>query len=197
MRPSLSSTLAGSATAVLLTFGQAYGQQQDITVQEAEAYFQKIRQEATEIMRSRDFARVGEWVETNIADGAILQASLSIKSDGMPKGFVEVSLDKDDMRRLVTIFAGGVGEQLISDYGLEVAVAKVVPHGADAATVTVKWTERLSIGADRDENENEQSAQRSQEASVETVADCTHLLRRSESGALALGLSTCRGEVRL
>jgi len=196
MRHSLGSRLTASAAALLLTFGHAYGQQQEITAQDAEAHFRQIQQEAVEIMRSGDFARLENWIETNIADGSVFQASMTVQRNGQRKGFAEITLDKDDMLRMGALFAGAVQEQVIGDYGLEVAVIEVIPQGAGAATATVRWTERLNIQAGSADDEEAQPGQQRRTVSVEAVASCTHLLRRMD-GALALGLTTCSGEVRL
>lgn len=104
-----SSKLAGAAVALLLTLAPAQGQQQQITAQEADAYFRQIQQEAVEIMRSHDSARLQKWVEANIADGAVMQASAILHRNGVRKGFIEVTLTKDDMLNMSALFAGAIG----------------------------------------------------------------------------------------
>jgi len=190
---SRSSKLAGAAVALLLTWAPAQGQQQRITAQEADAYFRQIQQEAVEIMRSHDSARLQKWVEANIADGAVMQASAILHRNGVRKGFIEVTLTKDDMLNMSSLLAGAIGQGVFGDYALEVTVTDVLPLGPDAATASVRWTERISIDPQKGERAI-QPGQHRDLVTIEATADCTHLLRRSED-ALVLGLSTCKGEV--
>lgn len=189
-----SSKLAGAAAALLLTFVPAQGQEQEITAQEADAYFRQIQKEAVEIMRSRDSGRLRQWVEANIVDGAVMQASVTLHHHGVRKGFIELTLTKDDMLNMSSLFAGALGQGVFDDYALEVTVTEVLPLGPDAATASVRWTERISINPGQAGSEGNQPGQQRQPVTIEANADCTHLLRRSED-ALVLGLSTCKGEV--
>jgi hypothetical protein len=192
MVTSARSTLAISVLALAISASGASGQQNEITTQEAEAYFRQLQQEATEIVGQQDFDRLDEWIEENVADGAVWQASLTIITDGKRKGFAEMTFDKSDLSRLSPFFASAF-QQRISDYSLEVTVNDVVPHGSDTATATVEWTERFSIDVAGDDSETEQDER---QFTFEAVATCTHLLQRTED-SFALGLSTCTGEVRL
>ena len=190
MRDFTRSTLAIAALALAISATGASGQQNEVTAQEADAYFRQLQQEATEIVGQKDFGRLDEWIERNVADGAVWQASITIVTDGSRKGFAEMTLGKSDLRRLSPFFASAFQQQQgISDYSLEVAVNDVVPHGPGAATATVEWTERFSIDLAGEDSEEQQFT-------FEAVATCTHLLQRTED-SFALGLSTCTGEVRL
>ena len=140
-----SSKLAGAAAALLLTFVPAQGQEQEITAQEADAYFRQIQKEAVEIMRSRDSGRLRQWVEANIGNGAVMQASVTLHHHGVRKGFIELTLTKDDMLNMSSLVAGALGQGVFDDYALEVTVTEVLPLGPDAATASVRWTERISI----------------------------------------------------
>lgn len=190
MRDFTRSTLAISVLALAISAAGAHAQQNEITAQEADAYFRQLQQEATEIVGEQDFGRLNEWIERHIADGAVWQASLTILRDGTRKGFADLTVDKTDIARLGPLFAGAFQQQKISDYSIGVAVNEVVSHGPDAATATVEWTERFSVGTAGDSGEAKEGL------AFEAVATCTHLLQRVENG-FALGLTTCTGEVRL
>src|SRR5690606_20140968 len=122
--------------------------------------------------------------------------SITIHSNGIRKGFADLMLTKDDLRRMTALYGAVMAQRAIGDYSLEVTVTDVVPHGPGAATATAQWTERISINAGQAEAGESQPGQPPQTVTIEAVAECTHLLRRSE-GALAFGLMTCNGDVRL
>lgn len=180
-------------TTALLAVGGAQAQEEALTRQEVEAYFDQVRQEATEMARAGELDRMVEWIDRNVADGAEFQVSMAIVRGGERKGFAALTLDKQDMRQMGGLMAGIFGQQQIEDYSLEIEVGEVTAHGPDAATVRTSWTESFTVrvpqgeGAERPDGES---------LSAEGVADCVQVIERDGDG-LAMGLMTCTGEMRL
>lgn len=194
--------IAATVAALLLLSGGAMAQgghpdRPDVAAEEIEAFFQQIRQEATEIIRSGEFERINEWTARNIADGAVLQASVAMLQDGERKGSADVSLDKEDILRFGGMFAGAMQQHAIKDYSLQVEVSEVVPHGPGAATARVRWTESFTVDATA-AGPGGAAAGRPEGATlaIEAEAVCSHLVQR-EGEQWALGLSTCTAELHL
>jgi hypothetical protein len=189
----LSSLGLMSATAGLVALASpVQADQHDVTAEEVEAYYEQVAQEATEMVRADELARMIEWIDDNIADGAVLQASLSVLHGDQRKGFAAMTLEKEDMRAMGGVFAGAFQQQEIEDFSLEIEVTEVISHGPGAATVRAVWPARISVAVPAGEG-----AEPGGDAlSVEQVADCTQVLQR-DGERLQMGLTTCTGEVRL
>lgn len=195
MRHLFHSGLVALIAGLFLFSNQLHAQQQGITATDAETYFQQVQREATEIMRAKELGRLTEWIDNNIADGTVFQASLNIFHNGNRKGFMDLSLQKEDFRLVGSAFAGSFRPDDIGDYSLEVRVFDVVPHGSGAATAKVSWTERFTARQPDTRSTSEQPSER-ESLTIESRADCNHLLQRVEGDRIAIGLSTCAGEVR-
>lgn len=217
--------VAGAAVAAFALAGQAEAQQkqQQLSEQEVQQFFQQAEQTMTRAVKKGDFAQVLDWAEKNIADEATFSASLDLVAGEERKGFVSVTLNKDDVVKLGGVFTGmlsGMHGDAIQDYSLQIEVTDVTPIGSDAAMVRTEITESGTLrmpqvtaagskgAAARQQQEQKQAAQPSgqpprgqagaQSAEFEAVADCTHLVRRAETGGdLMMGLTNCQGETRL
>ena len=194
MRNSFHSRPAAFIAALLLSSSQPHAQQQEITASEAEAYFQQVQRETMEIMRQKELGRIAGWIGQNIADGAVFQASMNIFHNGNRKGFMDLSLLKEDLQRVGGVFAGSFRPQDVEDYSLDVVVSEVAPLGPGAAIAKVSWKERFT--AKQPGSGSTQQPAQQESFTIESRADCSHLLQRVEGGRMAMGLSTCSGEVR-
>ena len=192
MRHSFHSRFAAFIAALFLFSSQPHAQ--EITASEARAYFQQVQREIMDMMRQKELGRIAGWIDDNIADGAVFQASIDIFHDGNRKGFMDLSLLKKDLQRVGGAFAGSFRQQDVGDYSLEVVVSEVMPHGPGAATAKVSWTERFT--AEQPASGASPQASERESLTIESRADCSHLLQRVEGGRIAMGLSTCTGEVR-
>jgi hypothetical protein len=182
-----------TATAALLAISPLQAGEHAITAQEVEAYFQEAQEEATELVRGDELQRIVEWVDEHFADGAVLQANMNIIHGEDRKGFLSMTLDKDDLTSIGGAFAGRFGQMSFKDFSLEVEVFNVIPHGPDAATVTTRWTERVTLAlpqAGAGDAEPEAGS-----ATIEEVVDCTQIVQRNGE-RLQMGLMTCTGELR-
>jgi hypothetical protein len=172
-----------TATAAALAISPLQAGEHEITSQEVEAYFQQIQDEATEIVRAGELHRIVEWIDEHFADDAVVQANMNIVAGEERKGFLSMTLDKDDLTVVGGAFAGPFGQMEFEDFSLEVEVFDVVSHGPGAATVTARWTERFEL------------AMPAGSAAIEEVVDCTQIVQRNGE-RLQLGLMTCTGEMR-
>jgi hypothetical protein len=182
-----------TATAALLAISPLQAGQHEITAQEVEAYFQQVQEEASELVRGDELHRIVEWIDEHFADGAVLQANMNIVHGEDRKGFLSMTLDKDDLTTVGGAFAGPFGQMGFEDFSLEVEVFNVIPHGPDAATVTTRWTERVTLAlppAGAGDAEPEAGS-----ATIEEVVDCTQIVQRNGE-RLQMGLMTCTGELR-
>jgi hypothetical protein len=190
---SLSLFAVTTATAALLATGPLQAGQHEITAQEVEAYFQEVQEEASELVRAAELHRIVEWIDEHFADGAVLQANMNIVHGEERKSFLSMTLDKDDLTAVGGAFAGPFGQMGFVDFSLEVEVFNVIPHGPDAATVTTRWTERVTLAlppAGEGDVEPEAGS-----ATIEEVVDCTQIVQRNGE-RLQMGLMTCTGELR-
>jgi hypothetical protein len=184
---------ATSAMAGLLALvGSVQAGEHEITSEEVEAYFQQVAQEATEIMRTEELHRMIDWVDENFADGAVLQASMNVIHGEEPKGFLSISLDKDDLTRWSGLLVGSLQDMEIQDFSVDVEVLDVVSHGPGAATATTRWTETFTVVPPQ----MGEGAEPADEAlTLEEVANCTQIVQRNGE-RLQMGLMTCTGEIR-
>jgi hypothetical protein len=181
-----------TATAATLAINPLQAGEHVITSQEVEAYFQEVQDEATEIVRAGELHRIVEWIDQHFADGAVLQANMNIVHGEDRKGFISMTLDKDDLTAVGGAFAGPFGQMDFEDFSLEVEVFDVVSHGPGAATVTTRWTERFALAMPPAGEGGETGAGT---VAIEEVVDCTQIVQRNGE-RLQLGLMTCTGEMR-
>jgi hypothetical protein len=181
-----------TATAALLAISPLQAGEHAITAQEVEAYFQEAQEEATELVRGDELQRIVEWVDEHFADGAVLQANMNIIHGEDRKGFLSMTLDKDDLTAVGGAFAGPFGQMGFEDFSLDVEVFNVIPHGPDAATVTTRWTERVTLALPP---MGEGAGTEAGSATIEEVVDCTQIVQRNGE-RLQMGLMTCTGELR-
>ena len=186
---SLGLGLGCAFASVLVLSNQAQAEERAITQQDVEGYLEAIQQEAVEIVRDQDGRRMVEWIERNIAEGAVFQVSFNVVHGDQPKGFASLTLDRDDMLRVGGVFAGAFQQQGIEDYSLQMELGQVIAHGSSAATVQVRWTETLALASGKEPGAGQ--------VTIEQVADCSHIIERTgEDDRLRIGLSTCTGEMR-
>lgn len=183
-------TAAGAAA--LFALSPSMAGEHEITAKEVEAYFQQVQEEASELVRADELHRIVAWIDEHFADGAVLQANMNIVHGEDRKGFLSMTLDKDDLVAVGGAFAGPFGQMGFEDFSLDVEVFNVIPHGPDAATVTTRWTERFTL-ARPPMGEGAESEAGS--ATIEEVVDCTQIVQRNGEG-LQMGLMTCTGEMR-
>lgn len=181
--------LGSAVAAVLVLSNPAQAEQHAITQQDVEGYLEAIQQEAIDMVRDGEVHRMVEWIERNIAEGAVFQVSINVVHGDQPKGFAALTLDRDDMLRVGGVFAGAFQQQGIDDYSLELELDEVISHGSGAATAQVTWTETLALAGGQDSGAGQ--------VTIEQVAECSHLIERTdEDDRLRIGLSTCTGEMR-
>lgn len=178
--------------AALAFGGAAHAQDGPLTEEAVTGYVEQIVQDAVSMMETQDHAAISKWIDLNIAADAAFQVSASLRRQDRPMGFVSLHLTGEDLRSFGRVFAGAFGQAGISDYSLRAEVTKVTPHGTDAATAAVQWTETFSI---RPEGSTESSQTQSGSGiSVQAVADCHHLIQR-ERDRMVIGLSSCVAEM--
>lgn len=190
---SLSVFGAMTATAALLAISPLQAGEHGITTQEVEAYFQQVQEEATELVRADELHRLVEWIDEHFADGAVLQANMSILHGEDRKGFLSMTLDKVDLTALGGALAGPFGQMGLEDFSIEVEVFDVISHGPGAATVTTRWIERVTLSmppAGQGDAEPEAGS-----VTIEEVVDCTQIVQRNGE-RLQMGLMTCTGQMR-
>lgn len=180
-----------TATAAALAISPLQAGEHEITSQEVEAYFQQVQDEATEIVRAGELHRIVAWIDEHFADDAVVQANMNIVAGEERKGFLSMTLDKDDLTIVGGTFAGPFGQMEFEDFSLEVEVFDVVSHGPGAATVTTRWTERFELAMPAGEGGGTGAGS----AAIEEVVDCTQIVQRNGE-RLQLGLMLCTGEMR-
>jgi hypothetical protein len=113
-----------------------------------------------------------------------------------------IDLDKADINRL-QILLGQTVIRSIQDYSLRIDVGKVVPHGADAATVTTTWSDSFKMtppattapGQVQNTVGQARAGAQPRTLDVKRTLECDHLLVRDQ-GQLKIGLSDCRGQAQ-
>jgi hypothetical protein len=181
-----------TVTGALLVSSALQAAENDITAEEVEGYFAEITQEASELVRAGELERIVEWVDHNFADGANFQANMNVLHGEQHKGFLALTLDKDDMLAMGGMFAAPLGQAGFEDYSLEVEVLDVTSHGPGAATATIRWTERATLAPPR--GDMPADVEVSSVAVAEEV-ECTQIVQRNGE-RLQMGLMTCVGEIR-
>jgi hypothetical protein len=189
---SLSRLNAAMAMAALIALATpALAGEHEITAQEVESYLQEVQREATEIMRAKELGRMVELLDRHFADGAVLQASMNIMHGDERKGFLAITLDKQDLLRVGGMLVGAFRQMEVEEFSLNVEVLNVAPHGPGAATVTTRWTERFAVALP-----TKPDTPKPEQLAFEEVFDCTQILHRNGK-RMQMGLMTCIGEMRL
>lgn len=199
--------------AAIACCGPAQAQQRELSADEAKQFFAQVQQDATKFVQGGDVAAIRQWTASHLASDAHFRVLVETLHDNQPKVWSAADLDKADIERVQGLM-GGAMLRSIQDYELHINVTKVVPHGADAATVEATWTDTATVvpqaarAAAQQQDTVGQASQSGAQPSgapqsgaqpttlqVKRTAQCDHLLVREE-GALKLGLSTCRGQVQ-
>jgi hypothetical protein len=194
--------------AAIACCGPAQAQQRELSADEAKQFFAQVQQDATKFVQSGDVAAIRQWTASHLASDAHFRVLVETLHDNQPKVWSAADLDKADIEGVQGVM-GGAMLRSIQDYELHINVTKVVPHGADAATVEATWTDTATVvpqAARAAAQQQDTVGQASQSGAqpggaqpttlqVKRTAQCDHLLVR-EQGALKLGLSTCRGQVQ-
>lgn len=214
-------TSVATAAAVLAggaAMGQSAAAPAAMTADEVEAYFEKATADAVDIVKSGDPQRLTQWAQEHVADESVFQVTVAFREDDLPKGLTVFTMDKDDMLRMGSMFAGPFMQRLDPEgYRLEVDIIGVVPHGPDAATVHARWDEQIAMMLPADTPGDAQNgklgassagarnaapaagseaggdAAEPKQVTMEAKADCHHLIVRDQN-QLRMGLSTCTGE---
>ena len=194
---------AFTATAAVMCFSAAsHAQKREMTVDEAKSYFAQVQQDAMEIVRKADVEGIGQWSDRNIADSARFRVLVEVSHDNKPRMWSVIDLSKSDAQQLKANL-GQAATKSIQDYSLRIDVNKVIPHGADAATVTAIWNDSgkltpSSVGAAGQAQSTVGQAPQAETPKtleVKRTFECDHVLVREE-GRLKIGLSSCRGQVQ-
>lgn len=193
--------LFGAAAAgLLLAAGHAHAQQdqQDLSAREVQSFFDGMEQEVVQAMRAGEYARLLDWTEDNLADGATFVLSQEIYVGDERKGFTVTSLDKQDMLQLSRVALGIMSEiqgQAVQDYALDIQVINVDPIGPNAATAATRITESGKLALPGEEDAQQR---RSPPTEVKATADCHHLIQRDrDAGQLVMGMTACEARTRL
>ena len=194
--------------AAIACCARAQAQQRELSADEAKQFFAQVQQDATKFVQSGDVAAIRQWTASHLASDAHFRVLVETLHDNQPKVWSAADLDKADIEGVQGVM-GGAMLRSIQDYELHINVTKVVPHGADAATVEATWSDSATVApqaaraAAQQQDTVGQASQSGPQPSgappatlqVKRTAQCDHLLVREE-GALKLGLSTCRGQVQ-
>ena len=203
----LKAVLAGCG-AVLLAAGGAQAQSQELSEQEVQTFLSDAEQTLAEAARSADFAQILDWTKQRIADDATFTIGMNIFAGETRKGYVSLTLTKDDMVGLGGISAGvlsGMQKDAIEDYSLTMEMTGFTPIGPNAAMVTTEMTESGRIGipaaggsADAQSGTPADRAQAAGAAAMEATAQCSHIIQRAAGAKeLQMGLTTCLADARL
>lgn len=185
----LSSTI--TAVAALLALAPVQAEEHEITTSEVEEFFNEVSQDATDLVRAGELERMAEWVDANFADGAVLQASMTVLHGQDRKGLLALTLDKDDVLVMGGMFAVPLGQMGVESFELHVEVLNVAPQGPGASTATTHWTERVILAA----SDDAPAAADAEPVTIEQELECNQLIQRDDE-RLRMGLMTCIGEVR-
>ena len=142
----MSTLTMSSAMAALLVFAApAHAQQQDITEEEVRSYLEQLQQEATEIVRGKEFQRIDEVTDRHIAEGAVFAVTGEMMKNDRRKTFMAATLEREDVMALKHKAVGMMQSIDIEDYTLDVEVSEVRAHGPGAATVKATWTDSGAV----------------------------------------------------
>jgi hypothetical protein len=203
MRPSTFAVTTGIATLIAFS-ASARAQNRELTADEVKNYFTQVQRDATELVQRGDVDGIAQWSDRHVAADAHFKVSVQAVHEGKPKMWSVIDLDKADINRLQTLL-GQTVVRSIQDYSLRIDVSKVVPYGADAATVTATWSDSFKVTppAPRAPGQAQNTVGQAPQAGaqpgtldVKRTLECDHLLVR-EQGQLKIGLSNCRGQVQL
>jgi hypothetical protein len=202
MQPSAFAIAAGVATVIAFS-AATHAQTRDLTVDEVKNYFAQVQRDATQLVKRRDIDGIRQWSQRHVADGARFKVLIETIHENKPKMWSVIDLDKADMQQVKAVL-GDTILRSIQDYSLRIEVGKVVPHGADAATVMVTWSDSASVtlpavrAAGQGQSTVGQAPQpgtQPRTLDVKRTFQCDHPLVR-EQGQLKIDLSSCRGQVQ-
>lgn len=131
---------AGCAQAQIQTPAQS-GQ---LSEDQVKSFFAQVQQQVTQLVQSHDNQAITQWQDRNVADSAHFKIASEVTTQGQPKMWSVIDLGKADIEKMRPM----MGEQMlhsIQNYALQIQVSKVTPHGPDAATATVTWTDTARI----------------------------------------------------
>jgi hypothetical protein len=205
MRPTVFAIATGVATLVALA-GSARAQTRELTADEVKLYFSQVQQDVMQLVRSGNIEGIDEWADRHVANDAHFKIFVEASHDNMPKMWSAIDLDKADAQRMRAMLGGQVLRS-IQDYSLKIDVGRVVPHGPDAATVKVTYTDSVKLmppaaaaaaagQAQSTVGQAPQTGAQQNAVEIKRAFDCDQLLVR-EQGQLKIGLSSCRGHVQL
>lgn len=197
MQPSGRTIVTAVATVIALA-AAAHAQQRELTVDEVKNYFGQVQHDVTGLVQRHDVEGIGQWSDRHVADEARFKIFAEMIHDNKPIVFSAVNLDKADIHRLRDLL-GAPAVRAIQDYSLRIDVRKVIPHGADAATVMATWSDKakLQLPEARAAGQPQSSVGQAPQAGtqprtldIERTIDCDHVLVR-EGGQLKIGLTSC------
>lgn len=202
-------------TATLIAFAgcaqaQTPAQTGQLSEDQVKSFFAQVQQQVTQLVRSHDNQAITQWQDRNVADSAHFKIASEVTTQGQPKMWSVIDLGKADIEKMRPM----MGEQMlrsIQNYALQIQVSQVTPHGPDAATATVTWTDTARMmmmppatatsgQAQSTVGQATQSGQSGAQAGgqmieVKRTYNCEQLVVR-EQGQLKIGLSTCTGSVQ-
>jgi hypothetical protein len=203
LRTSLASALP---LAALLAAGpaSAQDQMQRLGEDQVREFLTGLSEEVQTAIEARDPARIRQWTQDTIADGAVFMVASEVYRGDERQAFSVVNLTKEDMlafqgMALSSMMSQG-GPQL-QDVSFRVEVENVDPIGPNAATATTRITESATIAAPQgqamarpaDQAHAVEATGALQGARFEATSTCRHLIQRAEAAdALQIGLTTCQ-----
>lgn len=197
-----------------------------LTEEQVRSFFDSMEQEAMQAVQAGDFQRLIEWTGNHLTDDATFSLTNEVYRGDRRMGFSAVTLTRQDIMDVSRMAAGmlsGMSGKTVEDYSLQIEITGFTPVGTDAATVTASFTESGTLSlpsngaaASQDSDENLQTGSVQRETQQQTsdqagtaaggeakslklsaTAECTHLVRRGESGEeVLMGLSTCQATTR-
>lgn len=200
--------------ATLMTFGgyaqaQTPAQTGELSADHVKSFFAQVQQEVTQLVQRKDNQAIMQWQDRNVADSAHFKIAIEMTHQNQPKMWSVIDLDKADIQRMRPMMGGEAMLRSLQDYSLQIQVNKVTPHGPDAATAMVTWTDTAKImppamatsgQAQSTVGQATQSGQTGTQSGgqmmdVKRSFSCEQLLVREQS-QLKIGLSTCTGRVQ-
>jgi len=198
MQPS-ARTIATAVATVIALSASAHAQQRGLTADEVKNYFGQVQHDVTELVQRHDVEGIAQWSDRHFADEARFKVFAEMIHDNKPVMWSAIDLDKADIHRLRDLL-GAPAMRAIQDYSLRIDVRKVIPHGADAATVIATWSDKAKLklpearAAGQPQSSVGQATQTGTQPTtldIERTIDCDHVLVREE-GQLKVGLTSCR-----
>jgi hypothetical protein len=198
MQPS-ARTIVTAVTTVIVLSASAHAQQRELTADVVKNYFGQVQHDVTELVQRHDMEGIAQWSDRHVADSARFKIFVEMIHDNKPMMWSAIDLDQADIHRLRDL-VGAPAVRAIQDYSLRIDVRKVIPHGADAATVMATWSDKAKLklpearAAGQPQSTVGQAPQTGTQPrtlDVERRIECDHVLVR-EQGQLKIGLTSCR-----